>query len=94
MTPLLILDDCFSAVDTETEEHILAGLKRIRTNQTTMLVSHRVSTARHADRIIVLEDGQIIESGTHQELIKLSGFYAGLEQTQGSNARLTKELAT
>ncbi|MBT5725602.1 MAG: hypothetical protein HOI74_16375 [Gammaproteobacteria bacterium] len=59
-----------------------------------MLVSHRVSTARHADRIIVLEDGQIIESGTHQELIKLSGFYAGLEQTQGSNARLTKELAT
>ena len=94
MTPLLILDDCFSAVDTETEEHILAGLKRVRTNQTTMLVSHRVSTARHADRIIVLEDGQIIESGTHQELIKLSGFYAGLEQTQGSNARLTKELAT
>ena len=94
MTPLLILDDCFSAVDTETEEHILAGLKRIRANQTTMLVSHRVSTARHADRIILLEDGQIIESGTHQELIQLGGFYAGLEQTQGNKARLTEELAT
>ncbi|MBT4378499.1 MAG: ABC transporter ATP-binding protein, partial [Gammaproteobacteria bacterium] len=94
MTPLLILDDCFSAVDTETEEHILAGLKRIRASQTTMLVSHRVSTARHADRIVVLEDGQIIESGTHQELIQLGGFYAGLEQTQGNKARLTEELAT
>ena len=94
MTPLLILDDCFSAVDTETEEHILAGLKRIRASQTTMLVSHRVSTARHADRIILLEDGQIIESGTHQELILLGGFYAGLEQAQGNKARLTEELAT
>ncbi|MCB1684017.1 MAG: ABC transporter ATP-binding protein, partial [Pseudomonadales bacterium] len=56
-TPLLILDDCFSAVDTETEEHILAGLKKVRHEGTTLLVSHRVSTARHADRIIVLEQG-------------------------------------
>ena len=92
MTPLLILDDCFSAVDTETEEHILAGLKRIRTGLTTMLVSHRVSTARHADRIIVLEDGEIIESGSHEELIRRGGFYAGLEEAQSNRARLTEKL--
>ena len=65
MTPVLILDDCFSAVDTETEEHILSGLKALRSGLTTMLVSHRVSTARHADRILVLEEGRIRETGTH-----------------------------
>jgi ATP-binding cassette subfamily B protein len=92
MTPLLILDDCFSAVDTETEEHILAGLKRLRAGLTTMLVSHRVSTARHADRIIVLEDGRILETGTHDELIRLGGFYANLEEAQGNSARLSRDL--
>jgi len=82
MTPLLILDDCFSAVDTETEEHILSGLKSIRKDLTTLLVSHRVSTARHADRIIVLDEGKIIEMGSHQELLASNGFYADLEKAQ------------
>jgi len=82
-TPLLILDDCFSAVDTETEERILSGLKRMRARATTILVSHRVSTARHANRIIVLEHGRIIEMGTHAELLaRPGGFYAELERVQ------------
>ena len=82
MTPLLILDDCFSAVDTETEEHILSGLKSVRRNLTTLLVSHRVSTARHADRIIVLDEGRIVEMGSHQALLESNGFYAALEKAQ------------
>ena len=81
-SPVLILDDCFSAVDTETEERILAGLKRVRNNSTTLLVSHRVSTARHADRILVLDKGEIQEIGTPQELLQLNGLYAELEYSQ------------
>ncbi len=80
--PILILDDCFSAVDTETEEHILGELKRLRQDQTTLLVSHRVSTARHADRIVVIDAGRIIESGKHDELLANRGYYAELERVQ------------
>ena len=83
--PVLILDDCFSSVDTETEEHILRRLKEMRRNKTTIIVSHRISTLRHADRILVLEEGAVAELGTHQELVALNGIYAELErlQTQG-----------
>ncbi len=91
MTPLLILDDCFSAVDTETEEHILAGLKGVREGLTTMLVSHRVSTARHADRIVVLDEGRIVESGTHAELLEQNGFYAELERAQSRKSFLVEQ---
>ena len=80
--PVLLLDDCFSAVDTETEEHILSELKRLRKSQTTLMVSHRVSTARHADRIVVLDEGRIIEIGTHQDLLTAGGYYAELERVQ------------
>jgi ATP-binding cassette subfamily B multidrug efflux pump len=90
--PILILDDCFSSVDTETEEHILRRLRAARRGMTTILVSHRVSTARHADRIIVLADGAIEEIGTHDSLIAADGWYAELERTQRRRGRLLTEL--
>jgi len=91
-TPLLILDDCFSAVDTETEEKILSGLKQLRSDHTTLLVSHRVSTARHADRIIVLEEGRMVEMGSHQELLAAGGFYAELERSQRTRLNASTDL--
>ena len=84
--PVLILDDCFSSVDTETEEHILSELRRLRRGQTTILVSHRVSTARHSDRVVILEDGTISEIGSHAELLAAGGFYAELERIQREGA--------
>jgi ATP-binding cassette subfamily B multidrug efflux pump len=84
--PVLILDDCFSSVDTETEEHILSELKRLRRGQTTILVSHRVSTARHSDRIVVMDEGRIAEVGTHDDLIAKGGLYAELERIQREGA--------
>ena len=84
--PILILDDCFSAVDTETEDHILSELKRLRKEQTTLLVSHRVSTARHADRIIIIDQGAILEIGSHEQLIAQQGYYAELERVQREGA--------
>ena len=92
-TPALLLDDCFSSVDTETEEFILSRLKKLRAGRTTLMVSHRVSTARHADRIIVLDEGRIAEMGTHQELLAHKGLYAALERAQGQRSALTLALA-
>jgi ATP-binding cassette subfamily B protein len=90
-TQVLLLDDCFSSVDTETEEHILGRLKELRAGRTTMLVSHRVSTARHADRIVVLEAGRIAEIGTHAQLMALAGIYANFARAQGRREELAQE---
>ena len=84
--PVLLLDDCFSSVDTETEERILKDLRRLRRGKTTVLVSHRVSTARHCDRIVVLDAGRIIEAGTHDELINRADLYVELERIQRQGA--------
>lgn len=81
---LLIFDDCLSAVDTETEEEILTNLRRIMKGKTTIIISHRVSSVRHADKIIVMEDGTIAEQGTHEELMPLNGHYRTLYDKQVS----------
>ena len=79
---ILVLDDALSAVDTYTEEGILKGLKQVRSGRTTFLVSHRVSTVKDADLIVVLRDGRIVERGTHDELVSRGGFYADLHRRQ------------
>lgn len=80
--PVLILDDAMSAVDTKTEEAILQNLKGIRQGKTTIVIAHRISTVQHADQIIYLEDGKILEHGTHQELLQNEGRYFQLYQKQ------------
>lgn len=79
---ILILDDCLSAVDAKTEEGILRDLKKIMKQRTSIIVSHRISAVKDADEIIVLDDGMIIERGTHEALIKLGGYYSGLYTRQ------------
>ncbi|WP_194850804.1 ABC transporter ATP-binding protein [Nonlabens antarcticus] len=79
---ILLFDDCLSAVDTETEEQILNNLKKVTQNSTTIIVSHRVSSAKNADQIIVLDDGRIIENGSHQSLMEANGYYADLYANQ------------
>ncbi len=79
---MLILDDALASVDTHTEEHILSGLRAAMAGRTTILISHRVSTARNADRIAVLIDGNIAEIGTHDELLILGGYYTDLFEKQ------------
>ena len=79
---ILILDDSLSAVDTQTEERILSGLRGIMQGRTTILISHRTSTVRDADQIVVLVEGAIAECGTHDELLSRGGYYADLYQKQ------------
>jgi ATP-binding cassette subfamily B multidrug efflux pump len=79
---ILVLDDALSAVDTETEEQILEGLREVRRGRTTFLVSHRVSTVKDADLIVALRDGRVVEKGTHDELVARGGFYADLHRRQ------------
>jgi ATP-binding cassette subfamily B protein len=79
---ILILDDSFSAVDTHTEEEILKNLKEFMKNRTSIIISHRISTVKDADKIIVLANGRIAEQGTHDELVSLNGLYADLHYKQ------------
>lgn len=79
---ILILDDSFSAVDTNTEEEILKSLKEFMKDRTSIIISHRISTVKNADKIIVLSKGAIFEEGTHDELISLGGIYADLHYKQ------------
>lgn len=86
--PIILVDDALSAVDTETEERILEGLRRSLGGRTRLVVSHRVSTISHADRIVVLDDGAVAESGTHAELLARGGRYADMVRRQ----RLEEEI--
>ena len=84
---ILIFDDCLSAVDTETEEIILNNLKKVSKDKTTIIISHRVSSAKNADQIIVLDKGKIIQQGNHDSLVNQEGFYQDLY-----NQQLTEQL--
>lgn len=79
---ILLLDDCLSAVDTKTENAILNSLKKIMENRTSIIISHRVSSAKLADKIIVLDDGKMVEQGSHDYLLNLKGVYADLYEKQ------------
>jgi subfamily B ATP-binding cassette protein MsbA len=84
--PILILDEATSALDSESERQVQDALERLMAGRTTLVIAHRLSTIEHADRIVVLEHGQIIENGPHADLIKKDGLYANLHRIQFSNA--------
>ena len=89
--PILILDDSLSAVDTDTEEHILHNLRDDRKGKTTILIAHRISTVQHADLIMVLENGEMKELGTHTELIQKNGIYKDMFEKQQLEASIGEQ---
>jgi subfamily B ATP-binding cassette protein MsbA len=84
--PILILDEATSALDSESERQVQDALERLMAGRTTLVIAHRLSTIEHASRIVVLEHGQIIENGSHEELIGKDGLYASLHRIQFSNS--------
>ncbi|MCH7413304.1 ABC transporter ATP-binding protein/permease [Belliella sp. R4-6] len=88
---ILLLDDCLSAVDTKTENSILNALKKIMVDRTSIIISHRVSSAKLADKIIVLDDGKLVEQGTHDFLMEKKGVYAELYEKQTQNNEIVEE---
>ena len=87
---LLILDDALSAVDAKTEERILRNLKEIRQSKTTIIAAHRLSSVMHADEIIVIDKGQIVERGRHAELLALGGWYKQMWEKQQLEAKIER----
>jgi subfamily B ATP-binding cassette protein MsbA len=83
--PILILDEATSALDNESERRIQQALVELMRNRTTLVIAHRLSTIEHADEIIVMEDGRIVERGTHAELAVREGVYAGLRRAEFRN---------
>ena len=81
---ILLLDDCLSSVDSDTEMEILEHLKSISKSKTTIIVSHRISSLKHAEKIIVFENGKIVQQGKHQELMGVKGYYQELFQKQNA----------
>ncbi|HEU4454469.1 MAG TPA: ATP-binding cassette domain-containing protein, partial [Longimicrobium sp.] len=79
---ILVLDDALSAVDTHTEHEILEGLRTVLEGRTSVIVSHRVTAVMHADLILVVDDGRVVEQGTHAELLRRGGTYAALQRRQ------------
>ena len=79
---ILILDDALSAIDTQTEEDILSGLRGVMRDRTSIVVAHRISTIRAADLILVLDDGCVVERGTHDQLVAIDGLYSSLHRKQ------------
>tara|TARA_B100000809_G_scaffold253439_1_gene289451 strand:- start:1864 stop:2454 length:591 start_codon:yes stop_codon:yes gene_type:complete len=79
---ILILDDAMASVDTHTEDEILDGLRKLMADRTTIIIAHRISTVKDADHIIVLDEGRIVEQGTHDTLIHLNGIYTEMYQQQ------------
>jgi ATP-binding cassette subfamily B protein len=79
---ILIFDDCLSAVDTETEEEILGNLESVRKNKTMLIISHRISSVKQCDHILVLENGRVAEEGNHESLLRQQGIYAGMYKQQ------------
>ena len=80
--PILILDEATSALDTDSERQVQAALAGLMKNRTTLVIAHRLSTMEHADKILVLDQGSIVESGTHAELLSKGGYYANLTRIQ------------
>ncbi len=89
--PILILDEATSALDTESEQHIQAALKSLMKNRTTFVIAHRLSTIEHADKVLVVDDGRIVEFGTHKELLSQNGRYLALQEAQLTEFSRNKE---
>ena len=91
--PILILDEATSALDSESERYIQAALEHVMQNRTTLVIAHRLSTIKQANKIIVLKQGQVVEQGTHQQLLALDGHYAKLYRVQKLGVEQTEAVA-